>query len=56
MPRRTTRSPEQQLSLEWTDAMRWAHLPAEVRAELIIELRAMLEHAATGHPERRTDE
>ncbi len=55
MPRRT-RPPEQQLSLEWTDTMRWTHLPAEVRAPLVTELRALLERAATPRAEARTDE
>lgn len=55
MPRRT-RPPEQQLPLEWTDTMRWTHLPAEVRAHLVAELRALLERAAAPPAEGRTDE
>ena len=46
MARRMTRSPERQLALDWTDAMRWTQLPAEVQAQLVTELRALLEQAA----------
>ena len=56
MPRRTTRSPEQQLPLDWTDAMRWTRLPAEVQAQLVPELRALLEQAARRAPEGRSDD
>ena len=56
MPRRTTRSPEQQLPLDWTDAMRWTQLPAEVQAQLVTALRALLEQAARRAPEGRSDD
>ncbi len=46
MPR-WARPPEPHLPVEWPDTMRWAHLPAEVRAHLGTELRALLERAAT---------
>jgi hypothetical protein len=54
MPRRTTRSPERQLPLDWTDAMRWTQLPAEVRTQLVTELRALLEQAARRAPAGRS--
>ena len=56
MPRRTTRSREQQLPLDWTDAMRWTRLPAEVQAQLVTELRARLERAARRAPADRSDD
>lgn len=45
MPRRT-RPRERQLDLEWTDTIGWSELPAEVREQLRIALRALLERAA----------
>ena len=56
MPRRTTRSPERQLPLDWTDAMRWTQLPAEVQAQLVTELRALLEQAARRDQTGRSDD
>ena len=56
MPRRTTRPPEQQLPLDWTDAMHWTRLPAEVQAQLVTELRALLERAAQRAPADRSDD
>ena len=56
MPRRTTRSPERQLPLDWTDAMRWTQLPAEVQAQLVTELRALLEQAARRDRKGRSDD
>jgi hypothetical protein len=54
MPRRTR--PPEQLPLEWTDAMRWAELPAEVRKQVAAALRALLERHATQQAKRPVDE
>jgi hypothetical protein len=55
MPRRT-RPPERQLPLEWTAAMRWAHLSAEVRERVTAALRAMLERYTAQQAKRPADE
>jgi hypothetical protein len=36
--------------------MRWTRLPAEVQAQLVTELRALLEQAARRAPEGRSDD
>jgi hypothetical protein len=45
MPRRS-QSRESQLDLEWTAALRWDELPAEVRDELRPRLRELLVQVA----------
>jgi hypothetical protein len=47
MRRRGTRRSERQRELEWTDTLRWAELPADLRDQLAAELRVLLERAAT---------
>jgi len=42
MARRPRSHPAPQLTLEWTESLRWEHLPSEVRDELRRRLREFL--------------